>query len=198
MAISLGEGMYPEMELPGGYFMGELDPFQQDFGEDDDIDDQNGWMVVNEGDFTQLLNQIEEAEQREDEEEVRREEDSFQKVAEAYENSATEKLEVKAMDERGDTEETEHVPTTVTLTPSKSTDFWTTDLVAKEINENEAVNKPTYTEAATESLITTGPTSVIPSATSAAVGKGTTASLNHAETTLSSVDDLDLMTSEYQ
>lgn len=198
MAISLDEGMYPEMELPGGYFMGELDPFQQDFAEDDDIDDQNGWMVVNEGDITQLLNQIEEAEQREDEEDMKGENPSSQRIAEGFENISTEKPTVETGDEREDTEETERVPTVVTMTSSKATDFWNTDSVVKKMAGNEAVNEPAHTEAATESMTTTSTASVISSAMTTAMGKGTTTSLSHAETTLSSVDDFDAMTSDSQ
>ncbi|KAL5110620.1 hypothetical protein TcWFU_007174 [Taenia crassiceps] len=196
MAIALDEGMYSALELPGGFFMGEMDPFQQDFGEDDDIDDQNGWMVVNEGEITQLLNQIEEAEQREDEEEMKGENHNSQRIDEAYESIATEKSAVETADERRDIGEIEHTPTTVTMASSKSADFWTTNSVVKKIPENDAVKKPANTEAATDSTTAASTTSGIPSTTATALGEATTASLRHAETTLSSTDDFDALTSE--
>ncbi|EUB64414.1 hypothetical protein ECG_04504 [Echinococcus granulosus] len=190
LAISLDEGMYPEMEIPGGYFIGEMDPFQQDFEEGEDMDDQNGWMEVNEGDITQLLDRIEEAERKEDENGVERDDQSSQQTAEEYEDVATEKLAVKTVDEVKDAEETMHAPaTTTTMPPSKSTNFWTTDLVVEKAAENEA---------AKEAMATISTAGVIASATAAAMGEGAKAILSQVETTLSSVDDLDVMTSESQ
>ncbi|VDM31085.1 unnamed protein product [Hydatigera taeniaeformis] len=185
--------MSPEFEMPGGFYMREMDPYEQDFGEDEDIDDQNGWMVVNEGDITQLLNQIQEAELKEDEEEFKKENLSSQLIPQMHENIATEKLTAETLD-KGDTD---HVLTTDTLASSKLTNFWTAESVIEDTTKNGAANKSAYEEDLADSVITTSTVSITTSTTAATREEGTAPSLNSMETNLSTDENFDGMTPDF-
>ncbi|VDL39560.1 unnamed protein product [Hymenolepis diminuta] len=61
---------YPELDFANSYFNDDTDPYEQDFGEsdfleEDDEDDKQGWTVVSEDEVADLVGRIEAAERHE-------------------------------------------------------------------------------------------------------------------------------------
>ena len=100
-ATLFNDDIYPQMEIPDSYFIDEAYPFRDDF-EDEGTDEENGWTVVNEGEISQLLDTIEEAEQKEDEKERMN-----QDLRRGEEGISTERLTVETVEEPGETEKTD-------------------------------------------------------------------------------------------
>ena len=138
--LLLDDEVYPGMSIPDNYFMDEMYPFQNDFEEAEDTDDQNGWMVVNEGEISQILDRIEEAEQKEDEKERVNQEEGI---------ISTEQIPVEMMREQDDAKSS----TRTSTVPH----FWTVQPLTRNEGIGEEVTKNFVTPEYTTRVTTTKP-----------------------------------------